>query len=212
MAEITTVERLLGLMSEPGMPAKIAAAQALAAQEARIGDRKKLIARKRRIERDAEEKAVKLNADAAAATEIRIAKQKELAEAVAVERAANGAVFDFCNACHSDVGAIDATLRRDGDPDGAIAQFVEKLDAMHEIERRVPCVGHQVPISENSNRTVAWSDHLSRARLLRAIREAQVAAGALRLEALTPSEIIERLGAIADGLPAVQVEKMSVAA
>ena len=216
MAEVTT-ERLVGLMSEPGMSAKIAAAQQKADADERLAARRAIIAEKKAHAEEAQKELPQLSKTAEASKSRAGALKKAYDAGLDEHRADVGALLSATGKFERQQQRYDAQLLDDGDPDGRIKLFIEDLDVMWEQERKAPssfemrATGQFYRVTGNPE-TVAWSDHLSRARRLKAIRQAQADARALMLEALSPSEIIERLQAILASLPGVELENVSVAA
>ena len=214
--EVTGIEKYLGLMSDPGIRRQVAEAQAKADADARLNARREIVKLKN-VDIEAAIKMLPAMAETVADAKARAeVARKAYMEAVDEFRNASGALLSATNKFDRQRERFDAQLRETGDPHGRIARFIQDLDTEWELTRRLPSRSELRATGEfycvtGKPVTTAWSDHLSRARLLVAIRQAQASAEMLKLEALSDKQIESRLRAIAEALPGVQMENVSLA-
>lgn len=214
------LEKLINLVADPKSRRDLSAAVQKADDDERLAVRREIIKRKNE---DAEEAARILPALSKTVDDQskRVdAAKKTYDSELDAKRGATGALLSASNKFERQRERFDAQLRETGDPNGRIAKFVQDLGEMWERERKLPSRSElrstgkflrgEFSTTSVKEITVPWSDHLSRARLLVAIRQAQAAAEALKLEALSAAEIEARLRMLAENLPEVVMENVAV--
>jgi hypothetical protein len=210
MAEITLTAADRAAIAEAD---RLAGLRAQAALDATLARKRENLARRVRLQADAETEMPRLRAVADKKREQAQAAQAAADQALDAQRTADAEVTIASIRYSQALAEVDAEqLRLDAGPAARVAVWCDELDRLHEKERRVAA-------QTETHKTGSWfknlmapetrvlSDFPSRLRRLAAIRAAQATARALILnEALTPAQLDARLEELRAGLPRLTME------